>query len=236
MANTLKTAMILAAGRGSRLAPLTDDIPKPLLNIHGQPLISHQLSWLKHAGIENVVINLFHLGGDIKRELGDGKRFGLNIQYSEEPELLETGGGIAYARELLGDAPFLLLNGDIWTDFDFASLPASLPSSIAAHLVATPKPAHRATGDFSLRHHRLQRPADETLRNVVYCGIAVLRAGLVDHREGVFSLRDLYFEAAQRGELSAQYFNGTWTDIGTLDQLISVRQGPALKPRSPSPL
>lgn len=229
MANPLKTAMILAAGRGSRLAPLTDDIPKPLLDIHGQPLISHQLGWMKQAGISRVVINLFHLGHDIKRELGDGERFGLNIVYSEEPELLETGGGIAYAHKLLGDAPFLLLNGDIWTDFDFTTLPASLPRGIAAHLVATPKPAHRVAGDFSLRHHRLQRPDNETLRDVVYCGIAVLRADLVSDREGAFSLRDLYFDAAHRGILSAQYFNGTWTDIGTLDQLISVRQGPALK-------
>jgi len=236
--SSVTTAMILAAGRGSRLAPLTDDIPKPLLEVHGQPLISHQLRRLKRAGIERVVINLHHLGQDIRQALGDGNRFGLNIQYSAEPELLETGGGIAYAREFLGEAPFVLLNGDIWTDFDFTRLPSSLPANIDAHLVATPTPANRPSGDFELQHHRLWYPDSVRRRTFVYCGISLMRARFIDnhvsakHKHGnkpaAFSLRDLLFSAAQKGKLGGQYFNGIWRDIGTLDQLISVRQGPPL--------
>jgi len=227
--------MILAAGRGSRLAPLTDEIPKPLLEVHGQPLISHQLHWLKRAGIERVVINLFHLGHDIRLALGDGSRFGLNILYSDEPELLETGGGISHARKLIGEEPFVLLNGDIWTDFNFTTLPATLPSNISAHLVATPTPASRAEGDFELQHHRLWRPAGVDRRNYVYCGICLMRASFIDNytpekpsqTKGpvAFSIRDLLFSAARQGELGGQHFSGVWRDIGTLDQLISVREG-----------
>ena len=226
--------MILAAGRGSRLAPLTDEIPKPLLEVQGQPLICHQLKRLKRAGIERVVINLFHLGHSIRQELGDGRRFGLSIAYSEEPELLETGGGIAHARNLLGEAPFILLNGDIWTDFDFATLPSRLPANINAHLVATPRPPHRDAGDFELQHRRLWRPDALSRRNYVYCGISLMRTSFLDEHSNsgaskAFSLRDLMFSAAQKGQLGGQHFNGVWRDIGTLDQLISVRKGPALK-------
>ena len=224
----VRTAMILAAGRGSRLAPLTDDIPKPLLPVHGQPLIAHQLKWLAAAGVTRVVINLFHLGHDIRRELGNGEQFGLSIVYSDEPELLETGGGIAQARGLLGEAPFVLLNGDIWTDFDFSTLPETLPAHIDAHLVAIPTPPNRTSGDFSLQHHRLWRPEDTARRDHVYCGISVLRARIIGDRKGAFSLRDPLFEAARRGTLSGQQFTGVWRDIGTLDQLIQVRQGPPL--------
>lgn len=224
----VRTAMILAAGRGSRLAPLTDDIPKPLLEVHGQPLIAHQLQWLQAAGITRVVINLFHLGHDIRRELGSGEQFGLSIVYSEEPTLLETGGGIAQARPLLGEAPFVLLNGDIWTDFDFSTLPDTLPAHINAHLVATPKPPNRTSGDFSLRHRRLWRPEDAAHRDHVYCGISVLRANIIGERQGAFSLRDPLIEAARQGRLSGQQFTGIWRDIGTLDQLIEVRKGAPL--------
>ncbi len=220
--------MILAAGRGSRLAPLTDSTPKPLLSIHGQPLIAHQLTWLRRAGIQRVIINLFHLADEIRRELGDGSRFGVDIAYSSEPELLETGGAIAHARSLLGEEPFVLLNGDIWTDFDFNHLPTALGRHVQAHLVATPTPAHRSSGDFALQHHRLLRPADESRRAYVYCGIAIIRAGIVGARRGKFSLREAFFAAAARGELSGQYFNGIWRDIGTPDQLMSVRNGPPL--------
>ncbi len=237
------TAMILAAGRGSRLAPLTDDIPKPLLEVHGHPLIVHQLQWLKRAGIERVVINLFHLGNDIRQTLGDGSHFGLQIAYSEEPALLETGGGIAHARKLLGEDPFILLNGDIWTDFDFRTLPPSLPANIDAHLVAIPTPESRATGDFEFQHHRLWHPAKVERRNYVYCGISLMRARFLDkqvrdkqvrdtHKGGgppaAFSTAPLLFLAAQRGELGGQHFSGVWRDIGTLDQLISVREGSPL--------
>lgn len=220
----ISTAFILAAGRGSRLAPLTDDIPKPMLDIHGQPLICHQLQWLQRAGIEKVVINLFHLGRQIRDELGNGNRFGLDIFYSEEPELLETGGAIQQARELLGESPFLLLNGDIWTDFDFTNLPKTLPDHLAGHLVVTPTPDHRDAGDLQLAHHRVRRPTDTAQRNWVYCGIALVKAAIVGEQTGAFSLRDSLFTAAESGQLAAQPFHGHWTDIGTIDQLIALRR------------
>lgn len=219
----ITTALILAAGRGSRLAPLTDDIPKPLLDVHGQPLIVHQLKWLKSAGITRVVINLFHLGQQIKSELGDGGAFDLDIVYSEEPALLETGGAIAHARHLLGEAPFVLINGDIWTDFNFLNLPASLPEHLLGHLLITPTPANRQEGDLAFVHHRVRRPVQTRDRRWVYCGIALLKAAIVGEQTGTFSLRDSLFTAAERGQLAGQTFHGTWTDIGTLDQLIALR-------------
>ena len=217
------TALILAAGRGSRLAPLTDDIPKPLLDVHGKPLITHQLQWLKGAGISRVVINLFHLGNQIREELGNGKAFGLDIVYSEEPKLLETGGAIRHARHLLGDDPFLLLNGDIWTDFDFNTLPSRLPRHLQGHLLLTRTPANREQGDLQLAHHRVRRPEDVQHRRWVYCGIALLRAAIIGDQTGVFSLRDSLFAAAHNGQLAGQPFHGDWRDIGTFDQLIALR-------------
>lgn len=232
----LRTAMILAAGEGRRLAPLTNTTPKPMLDIHGKPLIVHQLGWLKQAGIKRVVVNLFHLGEQIQKALGSGERFGLEILYSNEPELLETGGGIAFAQPLLGSDPFLLLNGDIWTNFDFRRLPASLPPHLQGHLVVVPTPANRAHGDFQLAHRRLQRPATEPERRWVYCGIAVLRANIVGQRTGAFSLRDPLFDAAGKGELAGTPLSlpvqpgqnlatnqPYWSDIGTLDALNQVR-------------
>ncbi len=220
----ITTALILAAGRGSRLAPLTDDIPKPLLDIHGQPLIAHQLRWLAAAGVTRVVINLFHLGQQIRRELGNGQAFNLEIVYSEEPKLLETGGAIAHARHLLGEDPFVLINGDIWTDFNFADLPSSLPEHLLGHLLLTPTPATRDEGDLALAHHRVRRPANVDDRQWVYCCIAVLKAAIIGDQTGVFSVRDSLFAAAESGQLAAQPFYGQWTDIGTFDQLIALRQ------------
>ncbi len=219
-----RTALILAAGRGSRLAPLTDDIPKPLLDVQGQPLIVHQLQWLKNAGIERVVVNLFHLGNQIRQELGDGRAFGLDVIYSEEPELLETGGAIQHARPLLGEDPFVLLNGDIWTDFNFATLPTHLATHLHGHLLLTKTPANREEGDLQLAHHRVRRPQTPEDRHWVYCGIALLRASIVGDQTGAFSLRDSLFGSAENGQLAGQPFHGDWIDIGTFDQLIAVRR------------
>jgi len=219
----ITTALILAAGRGSRLAPLTDDIPKPLLDVHGQPLIVHQLQWLKSAGITRVVINLFHLGQQIRSELGNGRAFDLDIVYSEEPQLLETGGAIAHARQLLGEAPFVLLNGDIWTDFNFLHLPTNLSEHLLGHLLVTPTPVNRDEGDLAFIHHRVRRPRQIRNRRWVYCGIALVKAAIVGKQTGVFSLRDSLFAAAERGQLAGQAFHGQWTDIGTLDQLNALR-------------
>jgi MurNAc alpha-1-phosphate uridylyltransferase len=215
--------MILAAGRGERLGPLTDHTPKPLLEIHGEPLIVHQLRWLKAAGITEVVINLHHLGAQIEAVLGDGARFDVTIRYSHEQSLLDTGGGIRQAQPLLGEAPFAILNGDIWTDFEFSGLPASLGADLA-HLVLTDMPAHRDAGDFDLQGDRVRRDGD---RAMVYCGISVLSPALFDATgkgpNEAFSLRDLLFEAAAQNRLGGERFTGTWIDIGSPEQLEAVR-------------
>ena len=216
--------MILAAGRGERLGPVTDHTPKPLLEIHGEPLIVHQLRWLHAAGITELVINLHHLGAQIESALGDGSAFEVTIRYSHEQSLLDTGGGIRHALPLLGDEPFVILNGDIWTDFEFDGLPSSLGGDLA-HLVLTDTPPHRQAGDFDLLGDRVRRDGS---RAMVYCGISVLSPALFDTTgaaptEAVFSLRDLLFDAASQGRLGGQRFAGTWVDIGGPEQLEAVR-------------
>ncbi len=208
-------AMILAAGRGTRLAPLTDDTPKPLLPLAGRPLIEWQVQALVAAGVRELVINLHHLGEQIAAHLGDGSRFGVDIQYSRETELLETGGGIVNALPLLGSETFWLLNGDIYTDFDFATLPRDLADGDRAHLVLTPTPAYRNAGDFECAAGRLTARGD----TYVYCGIAVLSPTLFEgETNDHFSLRDLYFENLAEGRISAQIHTGEWHDIGTVAQ------------------
>ena len=150
-------AMILAAGRGERLRPLTERIPKPLIPIGTEPLIVHQLRWLHRAGIREVVINLHHLGGEIERTLGAGNDLGVRIHYSVEERLLDTGGGIRNALPILGDEPFVLLNGDIWTNYRFANLVGLRPR--LAHLVLTPKPPEKTRADFHLARGRVRRGA-----------------------------------------------------------------------------
>jgi len=216
--------MILAAGRGERLRPLTDHTPKPLLEIHGKPLIVHQLHWLRAAGITELVINLHHLGDQIEAALGDGAAFDVTISYSHEQSLLDTGGGIRRALPLLGKEPFLILNGDIWTDFDFSVLPSSLGSDLA-HLVLIDRPAHREVGDFDLQGDRVRRDGN---REMVYPGISVLAPELFDESveatTGVFSLtRDLLFDVSRQGRVGGQRFTGTWFDIGSADQLTAAR-------------
>ena len=144
-------AMVLAAGFGNRLRPLTDHTPKPLVNIGGKPLIVHHLEKLSAAGYKEIVINLGHLGSKIPEALGNGSNWSLSIQYSDEgAEPLETGGGMAKALPLLGVDPFLLLNGDVWCDLDFASIPKTLNPESLAKLYLVPKPAWRTHGDFAL--------------------------------------------------------------------------------------
>lgn len=223
---SLRTAMILAAGKGSRLAPLTDRVAKPMVEIAGQPLIFHQLHWLAAAGITRVVINLHHLGEQIETAIGDGTQFDLTVVYSKEEVPLETGGGIRQAAALLGDAPFLLLNGDIFTDFDFRHLPQTLAPHLAAHILLTPTPASRADGDFGFIHHRVNRHN----RDYVYCGISVMRHSfakppteLIHQKQPAFSLQDPLFRAAEDGRLAGQLIDATWSDIGTIQELNKVR-------------
>ena len=213
-------AMILAAGEGRRLAPLTHRTPKPLLPVAGVPLLIRQIRQLSRAGYSDIVINLHHLSEQIEASLGDGSEFGVTIRYSRELELLETGGGIVNALPLLGDAPFILLNGDIFTDFDFVNLATALTDDTLGHLVVTEKPANRDQGDFAISETRITKRGGKW----VYCGIAVLDPRLfIDAPTGAFSLRDVYFSALQKNQLSVQIHAGQWTDIGDLKAYAAVR-------------
>jgi MurNAc alpha-1-phosphate uridylyltransferase len=215
---SVTTAMLLAAGRGERLRPLTEHTPKPLLPVRGQPLLQHQLGWLAAAGITDVVINLHHLGEQIVAFCGDGADFGLKIDYSRETQLLETGGGIRQALPMLGSQPFLILNGDIFTTFRLSAL-QDLPAWADIHLLLTPTPAYRNNGDFEMADGRITSRGG----SYVYCGIAILRPSLFSNIEpGVFSLRELYFDTVAVGRASAQIWDGYWIDIGGPEQLAAV--------------
>ncbi len=212
-------AMILAAGKGTRLAPLTDKTPKPLLPVAGRPLLDWQLTALAAAGVSDVVINLYHLGEQIAAYAGDGAAWNLRIHYSRETQLLETGGGLAQALPLLGDKPFWVVNGDIWTDFDFSTLPTTPPEHAQAHFVLTPTPAWRAQGDFECSNGWV------TARGTSFCytGIGVwLPSALSNAPRGAFSLRDIFFRLMAEHRLSCQIHNGRWDDIGTLEHYRSL--------------
>ena len=221
-------AMILAAGRGERLKPRTDTTPKPLLRVRGRPLLEHQIGWLRAAGITELVINLHHLGDQIESHFGDGSAFGVTIQYSREPVLLETGGGIVNALPLLGEAPFALLNGDIFTDFPFSGL-GEPPEWADIHLVVTPIPGYRTQGDFLVSDGRVTARGD----TFVYCGIAVLRPQIFSgDKAAPFSLRNHFFRAIEAERISAEIWTGEWTDIGSEAQLQAVNRSHPDEPDS----
>ena len=217
-------AMILAAGEGRRLRPLTATTPKPMLKVKGIPLIERLVGQLKTAGITDIVINLFHLGDQIEHFLQDGRRLGVSISYSREAGALETGGGIVQALPLLGDAPFAIVNGDNYTDFDFARLPQDLGPDLA-HLVLADRPAWREKGDFVVTRSndggcRVQSRGDDQ----VYCGIAVVTPALFTTPPPTpFSWNVLMFEAVRAGRVSGQIHSGAWLDISTPEQYESVR-------------
>ena len=220
--------MILAAGRGERMRPLTLVRPKPLLEAGGAPLIVHHLRALVRAGFEDVVVNLSWLGVQIREALGDGSRHGLRIHYSEEgPEPLETGGGIFRALPLLGAGPFLVLNGDTWSDIPYGDLRERLAARDLAHLVLVPNPAHNDRGDFVLDNGRIVETAGERL---TFSGVGIYRAELFDGcRDGVFKLAPLLRAAARDGRASGEVHTGAWLDIGTPERLAELdtrlRQG-----------
>jgi MurNAc alpha-1-phosphate uridylyltransferase len=208
--------MLLAAGRGERMRPLTDACPKPLLQVAGKPLIAWHLERLAAAGFREVVINLSWLGGQISAALGNGAQFGLSIAYSPEPwPALETGGGILNALPLLGRDPFLLVNGDVFTDIDFAAV--NLASGDLAQLVLVANPEHNQKGDFWLARGRVVEAGGERL---TYSGIAVLRPELFEGAEaGRFPLLPWLVRARGAGRLGAQKHKGRWLDIGTPERL-----------------
>ncbi|MEE4292532.1 MAG: nucleotidyltransferase family protein [Xanthomonadales bacterium] len=218
-------AMILAAGRGERLRPLTDRMPKPLVEIHGKPLIVHHIEALSGAGFREIVINHCHLGDMLMDALGDGSEWGVNIHWSgERPAALETGGGIFQALSLLGNGPFLAVNGDIWTDYPFARLRAV--KCDRAHLVMVPNPAHNAAGDFSLQHAVVREKDGQRL---TFSGIAVYHPRLFNGCEpGRFSVVPLLRKAMRQQIVTGERYDGEWSDIGTLERLEAIRgQAPA---------
>jgi MurNAc alpha-1-phosphate uridylyltransferase len=223
---TVDVAMILAAGRGTRLAPLTDRIPKPLLEVGGRPLIEHHLARLADAGIRRVVINLHHLGAAIRERLGDGGRFGVEIAWSEETELLETAGGIRQALPLLGNGDFLVVNGDVLTDAPLDGLLAGTGDALA-HLVMVPSPPWRTHGDFDLAplapgRERARLVAGE--RRLTYAGLGVYDPALVaDAPPGPLPLRPLFDRAIEAGRLTGELHEGVWDDIGTPERLAAAR-------------
>lgn len=217
----LNTAMILAAGRGERMRPLTDSIPKPLLKVKGKPLIEYHLEALKRAGYQRVIINHAWLGKQIESALGTGERFGLNIYYSPEVEALETAGGIINALPLLCPEAqnefFTVVNGDIFTDFDFNSLPPQLAEGVEAHLVMVDNPCHNPNGDFCFDGDKLHLQQGFKL---TCSGIALYRKGFFSHGpSGQNRLAPRWRNAINEEAISAQYFNGQWTDVGTPQRL-----------------
>jgi len=212
-------AMLLAAGRGERMRPLTDDTPKPLLRIGGQTLIEHHIHALAQANITELVINHAHLGEQIVQALGDGDAYGVSIRYSPETgAALETGGGVYNALPLLGDAPFMVVNADIWTDYNFTGLPHD-PVGMA-HLVMVDNPEHHPGGDFSLSNDQLSQQGP---RMLTFSGIGVYRPDLfAGCTAGAFPLAPLLRDAMDKEAVSGEYFNGRWFDIGTPARLAAV--------------
>jgi MurNAc alpha-1-phosphate uridylyltransferase len=218
-------AMILAAGRGERMRPLTDHTPKPLLVAGGKPLIVWHLEKLASAGFREVVINHAHLGEQIEQTLGDGSKWGLTLRYSPEPPgALETAGGIATALPLLDEQPFLVVNGDVWADVDFRHFFDFPVTNGHAHLVMVDNPAHHAGGDFSLEHDRIVLAHGG--QTVTYAGIGVYTPGFFkDVPVGQpMKLRPLLDAAIAAGTLSGERFTGRWVDVGTPQRLAELDQ------------
>ncbi len=214
---TPRRAMLLAAGRGERLRPITDTLPKPLVEVAGKPLIVYHLEALARAGIRDVVVNLSWLGARISAALGDGSRYGVRIAYSEEgPEPLETGGGIHRALPLLGSDPFLVVNADVWTDLDFSGVPA-LEESADARLMLAPNPPHHPRGDFGLEDDFV---VEQDTGRFTYTGIGVYRPELFQGcTPGKFPLLPLLRRAIAARRLRGEVYRGEWLDIGSPDRL-----------------
>ena len=216
-------ALIFAAGLGERMRPLTTHTPKPLLEAGGKPLIARHLVKLAAIGVRDVVINTSWLAERFPRTLGDGSAFGLRIVYSYEGHTaLETGGGMCTARALLGEAPFVLVNGDVWTDYDFARLPRE-PRGLA-HLLMVDVPAQAKRGDFALDEQGLLHAEGDSL--LTYSGIGVYRPSLLDIAPPSrrFPLAPLLREHMKRGAITGEHHRGAWTDVGTPERLQQLRE------------
>jgi MurNAc alpha-1-phosphate uridylyltransferase len=215
-------ALILAAGRGERMRPLTDRTPKPLLEAGGTSLIEHQVAGLVAAGHRHLVVNYAHLGRKIVESLGDGTRYGARITYSPESEgALETGGGIVQALEYLRGDCFAVVNADIWTDFPYASLPPQPPGT--AWLVLVDNPPHHPQGDFDLTDGNVLAKTPRA-PSLTFTGIAVYRRSLFEGlAPGRYPLLPILMEAVRRGEVTGMHYRGTWVDVGTPERLEFLR-------------
>ena len=215
-------AFILAAGLGKRMRPLTDHTPKPLLMAGGKRLIEYHIEALVGAGITEIVINHARFGEQIEVALGNGSRYGAKIYYSAEGDhVLETGGGIVKALSLLGDAPFIVVNADVWTDYSFTHLPQQ-PDGLA-HLVLVDNPEHHAVGDFILRDGKVYSEGEG--RKLTFSGIGVYRPELFSAcTPGVFPLAPLLRQAMQQERVSGEHYAGRWMDIGTSERLAELDQ------------
>jgi MurNAc alpha-1-phosphate uridylyltransferase len=215
-------AMILAAGRGKRLRPLTDSLPKALIEVHGAPLIEHHIKRLVESGIDDIIINLAHLGDKIKSQLKDGAQFGASITYSEEPnDAYETGGGIVNALPLLGPSPFVVINSDIYCPFDFKQLPTI--DDQLGHLILIQNPKHNLKGDYSLVGDTLS--VSQGKNPYTYSGIALYHPRLFkDCAISRYSVTPLIQEAAVKQKITGECYDGPWHDVGTMDRLLLARK------------
>jgi MurNAc alpha-1-phosphate uridylyltransferase len=220
-AATVTAAMILAAGRGERMRPLTDTIPKPLLDVRGETLIERHVRACANAGIRRIVINLWWLGAQIRDRLGDGSRYGVEIIYSEEaPAPLETAGGLVRALPLLGAGPFIVVNGDIYTDYPLARLQLGMDAD--AHLVLVPNPPQHESGDFGLAGARVLA---EAAQRYTFAGIAIYRRAMFEScADGVRPLKPLLVRAIERGCCSGELYQGLWEDVGTPGRLAALNR------------
>jgi N-acetyl-alpha-D-muramate 1-phosphate uridylyltransferase len=233
---TMPVAMILAAGRGERMRPLTDHTPKPLLTVAGKPLIVWHLEKLLKAGFGSIVINHAHLGVQIEEVLGDGEAFGTEIRYSREEEALETAGGIATALPLIEADIFAVVNGDIFCDYDFAKLQRAIDKvqevGLLAHLVLVDNPPHHPEGDFVLDQGRVQLKESNAVA-LTFSGVAVYHRDLFAHTEAgrKAPLAPLLRKAVALGKVGGEHYTGRWVDVGTperlweLDRIVSGQMG-----------
>ena len=213
-------AMIMAAGKGKRLRPLTETVPKPLITVHDKPLIVYHLENLKRANIQEIIINVSHLGHKIEEALGNGESFGLTIAYSKESEPLEVGGGILQALPLLGNEPFMVINGDIFTDFPLSNLPQQIQN--LGHLVMVPNPSHHPKGDFGLNGNLIIDAKEE--KKMTYSGIAILHPKLFEKSPpGILPLAPILKTAIEQKALTGEEYTGLWSDVGTLERLEKLR-------------
>lgn len=211
-------AMLLAAGRGSRMQPLTNKIPKPLLPIAGQPFIAHQLLKLANANIKEIVINVSYRAQQIKETLGNGHNYGVNIEYSDEPKVLDTGGGIRQALPLLGNDPFLVLSADIWTDYPLEKLSQHLIASAQAHLVLVDNPSFHPEGDFHLQTNKYL--ALQGLPKLTFASFGIYRPNLFkQYQPGGFPLAKVLSAGINETRITGEYYQGSWFNVGTLNEL-----------------